>query len=385
MHRRTLASTLLALVLTACSGSDTTLTQEQKAPKPPPPPASQPAKPAPVPPTGTPFTGLRGFNTDGPQTSVPPYYGEMAATGAKVFRFWIGVSYKPGYTGYQIDAGQLDILSGVVAAAKVNGLRVIVMLNIPDASTTSAPLWTSPPMQASMASLWGQIAKAYAGNTTIAGFDLLNEPVSPGALTAASTTWYSVAKQSRDAIRTQDPARTIIVEVAALARPLIFEYGATAVQPWLLDNVVWSIHMYEAFEFALQGTVGPIGYTYPGQIPGTNYPYGTIDNKGHAFTMNKAWLQSVLAPVQAFALANKVPIYVGEFGAVRWSPGATHRQYVADLISIFNAYGWSWTFHAWRGYHGWDYEKDWSQSTDWVPSNAAASPGWTVLLNGFKG
>lgn len=31
-------------------------------------------------------------------------------------------------------------------------------------------------------------------------------------------------------------------------------------------------------------------------------------------------------------------------------------QYIADLICVFEDYGWSWCYHSYRAYQGWDSE-----------------------------
>lgn len=42
-----------------------------------------------------------------------------------------------------------------------------------------------------------------------------------------------------------------------------------------------------------------------------------------------------------------VPIYVGEFGAVRWVPGAA--TFLHDQTELFEQYGWNYAVYVWRG------------------------------------
>jgi len=82
-----------------------------------------------------------------------------------------------------------------------------------------------------------------------------------------------------------------------------------------------------------------------------------------------------LAPVLAFQQKYKVPIYVGEFSCIRWAPLSplnglpTANNYVADAIALFESYGWSWTYHAWRQYYGWDAEVPESFLYQWSYTN----------------
>ena len=66
------------------------------------------------------------------------------------------------------------------------------------------------------------------------------------------------------------------------------------------------------------------------------------------------YLRGRLQPVRNFQLAYGVPIYVGEFSAIRWAPGAA--EYLSDCISIFEEYGWDVSYHAFREWDGWSVE-----------------------------
>ena len=82
------------------------------------------------------------------------------------------------------------------------------------------------------------------------------------------------------------------------------------------------------------------GIAYPGKIGNTQW--------------NRDQLRRVLQPVREFQLAYNVHIYVGEFSAIRWAPGAV--DYLRDCIELFEEYGWDWTYHAYREWDGWSVE-----------------------------
>ena len=73
-------------------------------------------------------------------------------------------------------------------------------------------------------------------------------------------------------------------------------------------------------------------------------------------------------------------IYVGEFSAAIWAPGAA--DYLRDCIELFEEYGWDWTYHAFRESPVWDVEKAGTNRGDIRP--AADTDRRRVLLEGFR-
>ena len=63
-----------------------------------------------------------------------------------------------------------------------------------------------------------------------------------------------------------------------------------------------------------------------------------------------------MAHVLEFQQKYDVPIYVGEFSAIRWAPENSAYRYLNDVIEIFEEYGWDWTYHAFREWSGWSVE-----------------------------
>ena len=57
-----------------------------------------------------------------------------------------------------------------------------------------------------------------------------------------------------------------------------------------------------------------------------------------------------------FQRAYRVPIYIGEFSAIRWAPDDSAFRYLRDVIDILESHGWDWTYHAFREWHGWSVE-----------------------------
>ena len=72
--------------------------------------------------------------------------------------------------------------------------------------------------------------------------------------------------------------------------------------------------------------------------------------------------------MREFQRAYNVHIYVGEFSAIRWAPGAA--DYLSDCIDLFEEYDWDWTYHAYREWDGWSVEHG-SDSQNHQPTEEA--------------
>jgi len=108
-----------------------------------------------------------------------------------------------------------------------------------------------------------------------------------------------------------------------------------------VSGVVYQARMYRPHAFTHQGVHGgKERWAYPGAIKGV--------------ACDKDALRRELQPVRDFQLAYNVPIYIGEFSAIRWGKGAD--RYLKDVTDIFEEYGWDWSYHAFREWSGWSLE-----------------------------
>ena len=236
--------------------------------------------------------------------------------------------------------GKLDELDQVLQAARRYGIKVVVDMHSPPGgryANSDCAIFNEKVYQDHWVQLWEQVARRYKGNPAVWGYDLINEPVqnlpSKEGLGDALDGQVRVAK----AIRAIDPQVPIFIEAAGWDSPS----GYRDLQPVQVPNVIYEVHMYEPHQFTHQGlSNSPTGITYPGKIGGVEW--------------NKEQIRKALQPVRDFQLAYNAHIYVGEFSAIRWAPGAA--QYLSDCISVFEEYGWDWTFHAYREWDGWSLE-----------------------------
>jgi len=148
-------------------------------------------------------------------------------------------------SGWRADA--FDMLDWLVNEAGARGIYVIIdMHGVVGSQSTSDDTgqagrntyWTNSNDQGNTAYMWWEIANHYKGNPTVAGYDLINEPL--GAPTGSAV--ISAYNQLFGTIRSVDPDHIIFIEGAftswnwsALPNP--------STQGW--TNVVYSMHEYQ--------------------------------------------------------------------------------------------------------------------------------------------
>lgn len=315
------------------------------------PPVRHEAKPG----VGPPFTGR----------DVPRLRGAMIRSdidaaglrvlgrdwGANLIRWQLIRHGRPGQPASVDDyddwlEGELRKLDAALPHCQTNGLYVVLDLHSPPGGKGTSGgyvgsddrLFTDPKCQQMFVRVWERIAARYKGAVPIWGYDLVNEPVEDFVEDGCDD-WQSLAERAARAIRAIDPARTIIVEPAAWGGPV----GLADFVPLPVSNVVYSVHMYLPHAFTHQGVHDPgSAYRYPGIIEGTWW--------------GKTQLEAALQPVIDFQRTHGVHIYIGEFSAIRWAPEGSALRYLEDVIDIFEAHGWDWSYHAFREWNGWSVE-----------------------------
>lgn len=249
-------------------------------------------------------------------------------------------------------------LDSMVAECKKDNIIAIVHLRwIPDRNggfydQTSSAYWNNPTAIDDTIQRVTQLAAHLHGyGSQYVAYDINSEPTertSHGAVQPPG--WVSIQKRIVEAIRSQDPEAWVVVKPGPWGGVPGYKNGF---QPLPYPRLVYSVHMYAPPRYTHQGVRNSgVGVSYPGKF------------RGHAF--NKSALEAYLAPVEAFQRENNVPMWVGEFSAVRWAPGS--EQYLTDLVNIFDSYGWGWSYFSFGGWNGWDPRYD----TSYTPLPAAA-------------
>jgi endoglucanase len=148
-------------------------------------------------------------------------------------------------SGWRADA--FDVLDWLVNACAARGIYVIIDLHgVVGGQSTSDDTgragqnqyWSNADFQGDTAYLWWQIANHYKGNPTVAGYDLINEPVG----TPSNDTVWNLYNSLYQTIRSVDPAHMIIMEGtwgswnwSMLPDPSVFGW----------TNVAYQMHEYQ--------------------------------------------------------------------------------------------------------------------------------------------
>lgn len=181
--------------------------------------------------------------------------------------------------------------------------------------------------------LWGAIAERYKHETTILGYDLINEP-RPNT----TTEWVNYANQLITEIRVHDTVHMIVMEV-----PFIPNFVMQTVND---TNVLYDSHYYNTWGYATQysahyGKTGDKWGRYdPNNPVYVNYSGDTVAvGTPNSEPFNQAYLEnSIDEDLLEFANNNNVPSNVGEYGIV-WEAygenvGAT--RWMTDVYDIFD-------------------------------------------------
>jgi aryl-phospho-beta-D-glucosidase BglC (GH1 family) len=195
-------------------------------------------------------------------------------------------------------------------------------------STGILNIFTNPAANDSIVAAWQRLVAHYKDRPGLFGYDLINEPIEPTPPTAGLDT-RSTEIRIGNAIRAIDRKTPIFISFAQGEDPNAFKNPT----PVPLTNVFYEMHMYLPHDFTGQDSTLN---TYPNS------------------TENQAYVANVLGMVRTFQTKYNVRIFVGEFSARRWAPGAA--TYLQDCINIFEGYGWSWCYHAYREDKGWSLE-----------------------------
>lgn len=274
---------------------------------------------------------------------------DLAALGANSVRWqlmWGGFpSYRASNEPLSSYAAWMDAtlqhLDTMLPHCRALGLRIVLDVHTPPGGHAPDGKWRlfqHREHQEFFVNLWRDIATRYRGDTTFWAFDLMNEPNEDGRATDSARSWREVAEETARAIRAVDPTRRLVVEAA----PNGNSRALAAFSPLPLSNIAYSFHMYDPVNFTHQriGEGDTTVLPYPGEFYGSRW--------------GRRRLRQWHRPVREWQLRYDVPIYVGEFSAVRWAPGAY--RYLQDCIRIYERYGWHWAYHAWRESHVWSIE-----------------------------
>jgi endoglucanase len=225
----------------------------------------------------------------------------------------------------------LQVMDKLVAYCGQIGLKVILDRHRPDAGGQSALWYTSSVPESTWLANLAAIAGRYAGNPTVVGVDLHNEPHDPATWGSgdSSTDWRLAAQRGGKAVLAANPGLLVCVEgiqtyggVSGWWGGNLMGAGDYPVELDVADKLVYSAHDYATSVSDQTWFHDP---SFPDNLPGVWDRYW-----GYLFTQNVA------------------PVWVGEFGTTLQS--TIDQQWLAALVdylrptSTYGADGFQWTF-----------------------------------------
>lgn len=253
---------------------------------------------------------------------------------------------------------------------------VLTMLSLPGSrwkqlnnDTDDLRLWTSVDFRKQAAKFWQDLAKELKNHPGIVGYDILNEP-HPERMYMKDQANLNISRSDRNvqteiqnvlfnfynltvnSIREVDLETPIVLESSNYADPKALE----KLQPMADDNLLYSFHMYEPFQYTNQEQ-NQGKYTYPGYA--SMSPTECLTCPAELQYWDKLKVKDYLSAVARFQEKHDIPssrILAGEFGGHRTSKGLEF--YFQDLIDIFHKHQWHHAVYAFREdvWDGMDYE-----------------------------
>jgi endoglucanase len=249
----------------------------------------------------------------------------------------------------------LQILDKIVGYAGQDGLKVILDDHRSEAGESAEQngLWyTSAYPSSAWVNDWATLAKRYAGNPTVVGFDLRNEPHTPAGMTyAQGATWGTgdtatdvrlAYEQAGNSILANDPGALIFCE----------GIGENPTSSGGINSTWWG------GDLALAGQ-DPVTLSSSGHVVYSAHDYGPN-------LFQQTWFNSSTTAASLDAVWNgnwgylyqqgTAPVWVGEFGTdntaadVSSSAAGSQGQWFASLVSYIKADPWmGWTYWALNG------------------------------------
>ena len=258
----------------------------------------------------------------------------LASWGANVIRIQLGSEQM--HKAASVEAyfaalsNRLDWAAAAMDRCARHGIKVVVDLHSgPDCipSKNASNMFPDDYDPKDLVQAWRIIATRLKDHPATYAYDILNEPSGAGPDTLTKM-WKVVMAETRKI----DPKTPFVVETA---------------RHWYEgENVIYSPHFYSPHDITHCGVGGAgssfrIRWTYPGYINGIYW------DKEQMRVALKPWIEFQQKHPDAHIL-------VGEFSCILWSKGAD--AWIRDAIDIFEEYGWSWCYHAYREWGAWDVE-----------------------------
>jgi endoglucanase len=246
----------------------------------------------------------------------------------------------------------LQILDKIIGYAGQDGLKVILDDHRSEAGNSAEQngLWyTSAYPQSAWVNDWVTLAHRYAGNTTVIGADLRNEPHTPTGVTYANGATWGTGTATDFRLACQTAGNAVL---AVQPNWLIMVEGIGEFQhaDGSIDSTWWGGDLQGVADFPVQLNVA-------NRVVYSPHDYGPDEFQQTWFNSSTtpASLAAVWAKYWGYVSAqNTAPIWVGEFGVPNSDAGTTaagsEGQWFASLIQYIKATpAMGWTYWALNG------------------------------------
>ncbi|MEV0455938.1 cellulase family glycosylhydrolase [Catellatospora methionotrophica] len=246
----------------------------------------------------------------------------------------------------------LQILDKVVAYAGTKGMRVILDRHRPTAAGQT-PLWyTASVSEASMIADWVMLAQRYAGNPTVIGADLFNEPHAEGTEPNATGACWGCDVQARDWRLAAERIGNAVL--AANANWLVFVEGVSCLSGGVAnewDNIPDDPMACDWWGGNLSAAIDkPVRLNVANRLVYSPHEYGISVYDRQKWFNDPNFPNNMPAVWDFFwgklAKQNVAPILVGEFGSTLANPLDT--QWLTKLMAYIGDNGLSFTYWSWN-------------------------------------
>ena len=254
------------------------------------------------------------------------------------------------------DREAFDLLDAALDGCREADLRAVVDLHILRShhfiSASEPRLFTDPAEAGRFAGLWRDLsAHLRRRDTAWVAYELMNEPVA-----SDPADWNRVARAAYDAIRADEPERTIVLGSNRWnAASTFHDLQVPDADPRLILTFHYYLPMlithYRASWTPVGRYAGPVHY--PGQ-PVKPHDWDALAPAMKALLAdqntfyNASVMERDLAAPLAVQKRTRLPLYCGEFGVINHTPDPLRLAWYRDFRGVLARHGIAWA--------NWDYK-----------------------------
>jgi endoglucanase len=278
-----------------------------------------------------------------------PYTGDSLRAGAQATS--INSDSNPDLVGLS----PMQILDNVVNYAGSKGMRIILDRHRPSAAGQTALWYTASVSEASEIADWQMLAQHYAGNPTVVGADLFNEPHADGTDPQATGSCWGCGDTARDwRLAAQRIGNAVL---GANSNWLIFVEGVSCPTTGGTPNI-WDSIPDDPMECDWWGGNLAKALQFPVQLSVANRLVYSAHDYGISVFDRQPWFKDATFPSNlpgvwnhfwGYLFAQNIaPILVGEFGSTLANP--LDVQWMTSLMSYMGTgvNGISFTYWSWN-------------------------------------